>query len=168
VPGCVAVMTWRRPGAGRTGRAAVARAGRSPSAEAAGRTAAPAPGSGPALTLRPSRSRWSRSPLGTVRCVCSRLPGMARPAGAAAGRALEAVEELVTGRWARPLSCLGRCLTPESQDMLDTAAGPDARDDAVALASRRLRKRGVSSSVCSAPPACVGRAYAPRVVRRRA
>jgi hypothetical protein len=33
---------------------------------------------------------------------------------------------------------------------------------------RRLRKRGVSSSVCSAPPACVGRAYAPRVVRRRA
>ena len=32
---------------GRTGRAAVARAGRSPSAEAAGRTAAPAPGSSP-------------------------------------------------------------------------------------------------------------------------
>jgi RimJ/RimL family protein N-acetyltransferase len=27
---------------------------------------------------------------------------------------------------------------------------------------RRLRKRGVSSSVCSAPPACIGRAYAPR------
>jgi hypothetical protein len=83
---------------GRSARRQLPGAGRSPSAEAPGRTAAPEPDSSP-LTPRSARVLTG---LAAHCCaghlLCSRSAAVWPAwAGAAGGRALEAVEKMVTG-----------------------------------------------------------------------